>query len=361
MKTLFVSVSATTGSPFNKGDRVVAKFDTNEWYVGTVSANRLGRVHVQFDDGEYEDYAFGTKNVLKLTPKLKKKIKDELTEKQALKLHKEFGAEDEEPAPKAKSKVQAAKDKMKEKVKAKATTKPAAPKAPTPQTPTKKPVPVPKVDAAIKEVSTHVERAPVTPVAAQPSQEINLQKFFADNMTTANHFSEADYLNNPILGVKIRTGRQGASGNGFVIGLKQKGRWPDLVVYTAKSGTTVNTVVRPLKGFDRNTAFKESLDFVKSKAVGRVSYNEFVAARRATLANAQDREESQKKREEKSVLNDPTFSEYDLVGKTATIRFSNGHFSYPILDYSYGDKKIAIRGGGSKRRWIHLRDVVSVK
>lgn len=311
MKNIFVSLSATSStSPFDKGDRVVAKFDSNEWYVGKVSANRAGRVYIEFDDGESESYPFGTKSVLKINPK-QKKNEDELTDAQAAKLASEFKGEPGTP----KNKSNAVKIKLKSKTE--------------------------------------------KPVATAAKEQVNIGKFFSDNLSSATHFSESDYANNPLLGMKINTGRVGASGTGFVIGVSQRGRTPELIVYTAKSGTKVNSVSRPIAGYGEE-AFNESLEFAKKKSSGRVSYKEFLTARSDIIQYKAEIERDKEARATKSVLSDPNFKLYDAVGKNALIQFSNGKYLQRILDVDYQKQAIAIKGGGSKRRWISLRNVLQV-
>lgn len=311
MKNIFVSLSAASStSSFDKGDRVVSKFDSNEWYLGKVSANRTGRVYVEFDDGESESYPFGTRNVLKINPK-QKRSKDELTYAQAAKLASEFKGDSGTP----KSKTSAVKINLKSK--------------------------------------------PENPVAPAVKEQVNVGKFFSDNLKSATHFSESDYANNPLLGMKIDTGRVGASGKGFVIGINQRGRTPALVVYTAKSGTKVNSVSRPIAGHGEE-AFKESLEFAKKKSSGRVSYKEFVAARSELIKYKSEIERDKDARTEKSVLSDPKFKLYDAVGKNALIQFTNGKDLHKILGVDYQKQAVAIQGGGSKRRWISLRNVLKV-
>lgn len=65
---LFIALSAA----FVKGDRVVVKFGTNQWYTGTV-ASMGKKVTVLFDDGEKNSYELGDLAVKVITSKRKSK------------------------------------------------------------------------------------------------------------------------------------------------------------------------------------------------------------------------------------------------------------------------------------------------
>lgn len=338
MKSLFVTLSATaTASPFDKGTRVVAKFEGKTWLVGTVSANRMGRVYVKFDNGEAADYGFTTKNVLKIE-KLRRKVKDELTEKQAQKLFKEFNASIQTT-----SRVAAAKAKMKAKVKAKAKTadkgilidddagKKALKDA--------RPDPVPsKVLSTVQESAPKVKTAqPSTPIkAAKPVYAApvggikykNTRNLQSDT-GAPDFFSKADYDKLTFLGSYIDTRGESNFPISALIGFEYR-NMRNVSVYEVNHKTLAYGVIRSLNYKQVESEVRQMLDHYKA-AKPRLIYEEFVKARtRWAEKKFEDAVEMESK--QRSVLDIKGFKiNKDLIGLTAHMHTS---VVYPNLPAS---------------------------
>ena len=327
---------------FVKGDRVIVNYGTArepEYYAGTIMAIRTGKAKVLFDDGSEEVYLIPVRpaKVGILGKTLVKRKRSTMIPKEQV--EKWLMVEEPVKIPKAPVKK--------------------APKDSITPTKTNDEIQPTKPAAVTKPVTPKPPPPPVATEERKANWWVKEQYEFVVNRITPQ-----DYDDCPVLGAILNTGRQGPTGSGAIIGVDKFKNQLSWVVRTDHKDLRLKFVFMPFPtSVSLFTTFESMNQKARDRGAKRVSFQTLISQYRPEYAAYKKMMgEKQGQNEEQNEQKAKQFDFANSVGKQAEIQWSNGFPTWKtIVAVDMYKEAVAIRGSGTKNRWIPFRLVSNIK
>lgn len=337
MKIVFITESAVK---FTKGNRVVVKFDEDNWFLGNINKIRAGKLTISFDDGDEQEYSENSRAV-KIVPDDIKKRKKALTDAQAKVVYSAKPVVSKEKPVVEKEKPQQPKAKFEVEVEDDEDDKPATRAKPKSENDTPIATPEP------------IQRKALFDEAHKNLSDLDVHAI-----------SESEYIASPILGIPYSTGRQGPTGSGVIIALGYSAGFKANIasVWTPHRDERMRFLGMKLKSYGESIE-SDLLSAIKPHISGKkLPYARFIEMRKQLAVSSKASSERRNEREEKSEENQQKHNlDYRAIDrKQVKIQWRGGSTSWMTVR-GVKDGKVGINGSGHKLRWIPMSVVLDVR